>query len=257
MAALDWSACPDVGSIPGKASGTLVSEAAVARASLVLITPCSRPELLCRVYESIRFSLVTRWIVVFDAEHVPHRTLPAELTRHPQITLAAMRVQSSKYGNAQRNLGLQIARTMYDHFDPLVYFLDDDTIVHPRFYDLLHSCMSRRDLFYTFNQRHEWLTCYGRSCLRGMMDTGMICLPLSFCPEWAPSAAYAEDYYFIQAVMKRYPHRHVYLNHVAAYYNALQPGVFNRLFGSQHQRHHGLACMVVLAMILAVLMQII
>ena len=228
-----------------------------ARASLVLITPCCRPELLGYVYESIRFSIVTRWIIVFDAEHVPHGKLPAELRRHPHITLAATKVGSSKYGNAQRNLGLQIARTMYGHDDPFVYFLDDDNIVHPAFYDLWHSRMSRRDVFYTFNQRHEWVTCYGRSCMRGMMDTGMICLPLSFCPDWAPSSAYAEDYRFIQAVMTQYSDRHVYLNHVAAYYNALQPGVLNRLFGSQHQRHHRTACVVVFAMIIAALMHLI
>ena len=102
-------------------------------ASLVLITPCSRPELLRQVYESVRFPIVTRWIIVFDAEQVPHEKLPARLRRHPQITLAATRVRSSRYGNAQRNRGLQIARTLYAHDNPLIYFLDDDNVVHPEF----------------------------------------------------------------------------------------------------------------------------
>ena len=61
------------------------------------------------------------------------------------------------------------------------------------------------------------------------MDTAMICLPLSLCPDWKASSAYAEDYYFIRSVMKQYRDRHVYLNHVAAYYNALQPRAVARL----------------------------
>src|SRR5262249_5508101 len=218
------------------------------RAPLVFITPCCRPELLAYVYESVLFSIVTRWIIVFDAEQVPHESLPSVLLHHPQITLVATKVKASKYGNAQRQLGLQIARTMYNQDDPFIYFLDDDNMVHPTFYDLFLWCMWSRGVFYTFNQRRNWLTCYGKSCVRGMMDTAMICLPLSFCPDWKPSSAYAEDYYFIKSVMKRYADRHVYLNHIAAHYNALHPSVLTRLFGSRQERNSRIAQMVVFVM---------
>src|SRR4051812_34163468 len=103
------------------------------RASLVVITPCCRPELLRHVYGSVRLSIVTRWIIVFDADQVPREHLPAALLHDPQITLAATQADDSKYGNAQRHLGLRIARTLYREDDPFIYFLDDDNIVHPAF----------------------------------------------------------------------------------------------------------------------------
>jgi hypothetical protein len=226
------------------------------RASLVVITPCCRPELLPYVHDSVRFSIVTRWIVVFDADRVPRERLPAALLHHPQITLAATRASGSRYGNAQRQSGLQIARTLFKEDDPFVYFLDDDNLIHPAFFDLFRRSMSRRDVFYTFNQRRAGLTCYGRSSLRLTIDTAMICLPLSFCPDWDPGAAYAEDYRFIQAVMRQHGDKHVYLNRVAAYYNALQARPLIRLLGSQQSRGYTTsACMVVFITIaIAILM---
>jgi len=135
---------------------------------------------------------------------------------------------------------------MYPEDDPFIYFLDDDNIVHPGFYDLFHRFMWRRGVFYTFNQRRDWLTCYGKPCVRVMMDTAMICLPLSLCPEWNASSVYAEDFRFIRSVMKHHRDKHVYLNHVAAYYNALQPRALARLLGSQHQQICTItACLVV------------
>jgi len=205
--------------------------------SLVVITPCCRPELLPYVHDSIRFSIVTRWIIVFDADHVPRENLSAALLHDPRITLVALQANGSRYGNAQRQLGLQIARRMCPSDDPLIYFLDDDNIVHPAFYDLFQRFMWRHEVFYTFNQRRAWVTCYGRCCVRVMMDTAMICLPLSFCPDWNPGCAYEEDYYFIRSVMRQYGDRHVYVNQVGAYYNALQPRAVTRLLGSQLRRY--------------------
>ena len=222
-------------------------------ASLVVITPCCRPELLRYVHDSVRFSLVTRWIIVFDADQVPRENLPVALLDDPQITLVATQANDSKYGNAQRHLGLQIARTLYAGDDPFIYFLDDDNIVHPAFYDVFHRFMWRRGVFYTFNQRRAGLTCYGKSCVRAMMDTAMICLPLSFCPDWNPSSVYAEDYHFIQSVMRKYADRHVYVNQVAAYYNALQSRALTRLLGSQQHNHLTIACLVLFITLAVVL----
>jgi len=228
----------------GESSPDIPIVAAGRRASLVVITPCCRPELLGHVRDSVRFSIVTRWIIVFDADQVPRENLPPAVL-HPQITLVATQAHDSRYGNAQRHLGLRIARKMYREDDPFIYFLDDDNLVHPAFYDLFHRFMWRRQVFYTFNQRRAWLTCYGKSCARVMMDTAMICLPLSLCPDWNPSSVYAEDYYFIRAVMRQHRDRHVYVNQIAAHYNALQPRALTRLLGSQQSRHATIAYVVV------------
>jgi len=220
------------------------------RASLVVITPCCRPELLRFVHGSVCFSTVTRWVIVFDADHVPRQNLPVILLDHPQITLVATRAQDSRYGNAQRHFGLQIVRTLYPNDDPLIYFLDDDNLIHPTFYELFQQFMWRPGVFYTFNQRRAWLTCYGRLCRRAMVDTAMICLPLSFCPDWRPSSVYAEDFHFFRSVMRTHSGRHVYVNQVAAYYNALQPCAFTRLVGSRQHLYKIVAYLVVIITLL-------
>lgn len=240
----------------GTGCSPAVQPVCAGRASLVVITPCCRPELLRYVYDSVRFSIVTRWIIVFDADQVPRENVPAALLHDPHITLAATHVDNSRYGNAQRHLGLQIARTLYFEDDPFIYFLDDDNIVHPAFYDLFQQVMWRRGVFYTFNQRRAGLTCYGKGCVRVMMDTAMICLPLSFCPEWKPSSVYAEDYHFIKSVVRKYGDRHMYVNQVAAHYNALQPRALTRLLGSQQRGHITMVCLAVFIM-LAVAMKMI
>jgi hypothetical protein len=216
------------------------------RAPLVVITPCCRPELLRYVHDSVRFPIVTRWIIVFDADQVPRAKLPAALLDDPHVTLVATQTEASKYGNAQRYLGLQIARRLYPEDDPFIYFLDDDNVIHPAFYELFERFMQKRGVFYTFDQQRAWLTCSGRSCVRVTIDTAMICLPLSFCPDWHPGSVYAEDYYFIQSVMRKYGDRHVYLNQVGAYYNALQPRAVTRLLGAQPRNHAAVAGMVML-----------
>ena len=85
------------------------------------------------------------------------------------------------------------------------------------------------------------------------MDTAMICLPLSFCPDWNPGSVYAEDYRFIQSVMRQYGDRHVYVNQVAAYYNALQSRALIRLLGSQQHNHLTIACLVLFITLAVVL----
>jgi hypothetical protein len=220
------------------------------RAPLVIITPCGRPQLLRSVYKSIQLGVVARWIIVFDADRVPHEELAKEFNG-PQITLAAVRVPGSKYGNAQRKLGVEIARALYED-DALLYFLDDDNLVHPMFYRLFQQFMWRRDVFYTFDQRRSRLICSGKRCVRVMMDTAMICVPLSLCPDWRPSAEYAEDYHFVRSVMRAHRQKHVYLNSVAAYYNALQPGVLARVLGAQHQRTCAIAGSVATLVALAI-----
>ena len=64
--------------------------------------------------------------------------------------------------------------------------------------------------------------------------------------------AYAEDYYFIRSVMRQYGDRRVYLNQVAAHYNALQPQALARLLGSQAERSYTIVACVVLAVTAAI-----
>lgn len=91
---------------------------------LNIITPCSRPNNLKKIEESINFSNY-RWMVVFDADKVPHNTLS-------KAECYSLRNPNSISGNAQRNYALDLVT------DGWVYFNDDDTTIHPKLWETIN-----------------------------------------------------------------------------------------------------------------------
>lgn len=90
---------------------------------LNIITPCSRPENLKKIAESINLpSYAYRWIVVFDADEIPEGI--------PDICEPySIRVQDSVFGNGQRNFGIDLVH------DGHIYFNDDDTEINERLWE--------------------------------------------------------------------------------------------------------------------------
>lgn len=105
---------------------------------ITFITPCSRPHNLPAVYASlrVRWDRVNRWIIVFDAAHIPDARLPPELD-DPKIESACFQSAASVFGNGQRNHALaSIVRRRREFESSYLYFLDDDNVVHPELWDL-------------------------------------------------------------------------------------------------------------------------
>ena len=89
---------------------------------LNIITPCSRPQNLKLISESINIPKENyRWIVVFDGLEIPEVPTNSEAY--------SIKDNLSIYGNAQRNYALDLITDGY------VYFNDDDTIIHPELWD--------------------------------------------------------------------------------------------------------------------------
>lgn len=92
---------------------------------LNIITPCSRPENLHSIAESINIPRNSyQWFVVFDAKEksVDKKFIPEN------ATVIYHQDPRSKVGHAQRNIALRSIKNGY------VYFLDDDTLLHPALY---------------------------------------------------------------------------------------------------------------------------
>ena len=86
---------------------------------LNIITPCSRPHNLQKIYESINIPKENyRWIIVFDAKDIPDNI--------PNCEPYAIKVENSIVGNGQRNYALNLIKTGW------IYFNDDDTTIHPK-----------------------------------------------------------------------------------------------------------------------------
>lgn len=92
---------------------------------LNIITPCSRPENLLKISESINIPKENyRWILVFDSESLPTIELIPENCEY-----YCHKDLNSISGNSQRNFALNLIKDGY------VYFNDDDTTFHPNLWE--------------------------------------------------------------------------------------------------------------------------
>jgi len=106
---------------------------------LNIITPCTRPENLKVISESINIPKENyRWIVVFDGLQIPEVPNNCEAYSFKDI--------NSVYGNAQRNYALDLIT------DGHVYFNDDDTTIHPELWD---NIKDKDNDFISFKQSNK------------------------------------------------------------------------------------------------------
>ena len=106
---------------------------------LNIITPCSRPQNLKLISESINIPKENyRWIVVFDGLEIPE--IPNNCEAY------SIKDNNSIYGNAQRNYALDLITDGY------VYFNDDDTIIHPELWDEIKD---KENDFISFKQSNK------------------------------------------------------------------------------------------------------
>ena len=109
---------------------------------LNIITPCSRPENLHKIAQSINIPKDNyRWIVVFDLDEMPSKELIP-----PNCEVYLHKNPQSVFGNAQRNFALDLFQ------DGHVYFNDDDTTIYP---DLWDNIKDLTQGFISFSQNNK------------------------------------------------------------------------------------------------------
>lgn len=104
-----------------------------------IVTPCSRPENLHKIAESINVPKENyRWIVVCDLDELPNADLIPETCE-----IYTYRNPESYVGHAQRNFALEMINEGH------VYMQDDDTLFHS---DLWENIKELEQDFIHFNQ---------------------------------------------------------------------------------------------------------
>jgi hypothetical protein len=185
---------------------------------LTIITPCSRPQNLKKIYESIQFDKIHQWIIVHDTTKT--RGIYNPVFTHPKIIeYGHVSPPGTCSGNSQRNAGLIRVN------EGMIYFLDDDNIVHPTVWTLLTTF--DEDHYYTWDQiRNDQFANKPGGILGGeeprlrKIDTAQYIVPRHMCRPWQEGPYWA-DGLFIEDIYERYKDRHVYIPTIAAYYNYL------------------------------------
>jgi len=191
--------------------------------NLSIITPCSRPANLKRIAESIQFDKIDRWYIVYDTSPAKgttsqQRTYEKQFLDNPKISELECSVGGG-WGNPQRNLALSLIK------DGLVYYLDDDNIVHESFWRELDSF--DLDHLYSFDQYH----CSKKTIVKGgrlqekFIDTAQYIVPRQLIGDlvWdMRDGGCGSDGRFTEDLNRLHGSKHVYVPKVLSYYNFLR-----------------------------------
>ena len=187
---------------------------------LYIITPVSRFKLkedLARLAVSIHFDCIVSWVLVYDTS--VQNDLEPQFTDNPQvIEVYYHSKEEADWGNTQRNKGMEKVT------QGLLYFLDDDNLMHPHFWEILSNISLGH--FTTFDQIRmddnppRVLT--GNEVRIGSTDTSMFTVDRALVADtkWNATGVSA-DGVFAEEIVRKHPDRHVYIPGVAAYHNGL------------------------------------
>lgn len=194
--------------------------------SVSIVTPCCRQAKLETIYQSINFDLIKKWYIVYDTSK--NRSYE-NVFDHPKIQELECSADGMQ-GNAQRNFGMELVE------DGFIYFLDDDNIVHPDFWETVPTLDP--NYFYTWDQLRnkngddsDWALFSNETgrILKGdvvkvqRIDTAQFLVPKSlvYSLKWKLDD-YKADGIFIQSVYDLSPWAHKYIPKVLCHYNYLE-----------------------------------
>jgi hypothetical protein len=179
---------------------------------ITIITPSCRQNNLQKLYESIEFDIIDKWIIVYDTSK--NRTYNKIFTTNPKV-LEVTCNEIGKAGHAQRNYGMNLVKKGH------IYFLDDDNIIHPDFWAVVH--ILEGTCFYTFDQQRTYASILKGNYIRvGKIDTAMFIVHKKHTAGilWIKDR-YDADGHFISEIYSKYRPEHKYINQVCCYYNYL------------------------------------
>lgn len=199
--------------------------------NLHIITRCTRPKNLLTVQESV-FSnqskdLNVTWHVVFDT--APLKDIDAELLS--SISGESTKIHFIKAGDG----GLlypqctELIREIEDQ-DAWIYFLDDDNILHEKFYDKVSEFVKEDAKIHVFSQYVGGKDFTGLQVREATFqntgfqktDIAQIIFKRSLMEDYSFGSNYAADGYFIDAVLKEHIDWFSWHNEILSYYNYLE-----------------------------------
>lgn len=186
---------------------------------ITIITPSYRIQNLSKIEKTIDFDYIDEWIIVYDGSKISE--IPSIFNDSINKNKIKEFINNDKgiSGNPQRNYGL----SKVSNKNTLLYFLDDDNIIHKNLYDLLKNIDN--NYLYTFNQINFNFPdnlLKGNIIKAGAIDTAMVLIPFKYCKDirWKIDE-YGADYYYIKECYELCKNSSIYINKTLAYYNMI------------------------------------
>ena len=179
---------------------------------LTIITPSYRINNLLEIKKSINFDYIEEWIIVYDGSKIIDNPNIFQNEENNKIKEYVYKGEGIS-GNPQRNYAL----SKITNPDTLLYYLDDDNIIHPNIYKLLNIIDNNR--LYTFNQINR---IKGNNISIDHIDTAMAIIPYNLCKnvKWILDK-YNADGYYIRDCYNINKNIHIYVDNDLCYYNKI------------------------------------
>jgi glycosyltransferase involved in cell wall biosynthesis len=185
---------------------------------LNLITPCSRPKNLDEVYKSILPGLKffnINWYIIFDGNEIKW---DKDLSWIHKFTYYDPKSVS---GYSQRNFALDKISSGY------VYFLDDDTVIHPDFFQKMYNlvtALSKKKFGFIFGQQGvNWVRRNtAKNIKQCQIDMGQFVLDRELIGDRRFNLIYTDDGRFIEDLYNEFPNKFYIVPDAMSYYNWLR-----------------------------------
>jgi predicted O-methyltransferase YrrM len=184
------------------------------RNKLTLITPSYRINNLLEIKKSINFEYIEEWIIVYDGSKIINNPRLFENQENNKIKEYVYKCEHGGIsGNPQRNYALNTITNP----NAIIYYLDDDNVIHPNFYKLLNIVDNNK--IYTFNQCNR---IKGNNINVCKIDTAMVILPYKLCSNirWILNK-YESDGFYIKECYDKNKNQHIYVDNDLCYYNKI------------------------------------
>jgi len=178
---------------------------------LSIITACSRPQNLKQIYESIDFSLVTKWYIVYDTS----RGRKFKPVFGAEEKIKEISCDKEGYaGHPQINMALDLIK------EGFVYIMDDDNIFHKKFWSLFPTLDPQYVYTWDQNRIQEDRIMKGGIIEYAKIDTSQFIVPRNLIGSirWAVHKS-AGDFRFISQIYKAHEDKFKYISEVACYHN--------------------------------------
>lgn len=181
---------------------------------LTIITPSYRIDNLLEIKNSINFDYIEEWIIVYDGSKIIDNPKLFQNQENNKIKEYVYKCQDRGIsGNPQRNYAL----SKITNQESLLYYLDDNNIVHPNMYKLLNIIDNNK--MYTFNQYRR---IKGNNISIDHIDTSMVIIPYNLCKnvKWMLDKYTADGIYIVECYNNN-KSIHIYIDNDLCYYNKL------------------------------------
>lgn len=177
---------------------------------ITIITICSRPEYLDKIYNSIKYQNYNNfeWIISFDAEDKP-KEIPFKLKNGNDIT----KIKLVNYKNKETDVTNYAAiNNIFDNYikeDTWCHIIDDDNILYPNYFNIINDKINSNSnlKFIYYQQQYQdgifRFGCRTNDIKEGHIDMAQVCFNSSIIEDTRFIQKYTADGIFYNTLFNK------------------------------------------------------